>query len=330
MKELVFMTGATGFIGKYIVDRLLAKGYAIRCLIRESSNIDYLKDKPDIQTVVGDITKPETLKGIGDGVSYVLHLAATGHIAAMSEEAFREFVSINEGGTRNLIEAFKGGGLKKFISFSSTAAMGPVGTDIQSEKSIPNPKTPYQKSKLRSEQVALDAFKEGFPSLIVRPCMVYGVGGKGAFYTFYRLMTKGRFPRVGKGESLTPMAYVTDVADGAIAAMERGKPGEVYILAGAQSYGIDDIRNTIVKYAGGNPPYVHLPKGLAFFGVSALEKLYTLLGKEPIATLENVKSSAADRTFDISKARSEIGYDPRVGLDEGIKKTVGWYKEMGY
>ncbi len=330
MKEIVFMTGAPGFIGRYTVDILLKKGYALRCLVRESSDVAFLKDKNDVQLVYGDITKPETLKNQTDGCAYVLHLAAEGHVSAMSEEAFQRFVAINEGGTHNMIEACKtNDALKKFVHFSSTAAMGPIGDPILNEESQPVPVTPYQKSKYKSEQVVMAAAHNGFPGLIARPCMVYGVGGTGAFHTYYRLMTRGKFPRVGKGENLTPMVYVSDVAAGGVAAMERGRPGEVYLLTGAQSYPIDDVRNAIVKYAGVAAKYPHVPKGLALAGVKLLEKFYTMRGKDPIATYENIKSSTTDRTFDITKAITELGYEPKVGLEEGAKLTVEWYKSQG-
>ncbi len=330
MKETVFITGAPGFIGRYIVDILLNKGYALRCLVRETSDVAFLKEKPDVELCYGDITKPETLAGKADGCEYVLHMAAEGHVSAMSEEALKRFVLINEGGTRNMIEACKtNDALKKFVHFSSTAAMGPIGDPVLDETSEPKPVTPYQQSKYKSELVALDAAKKGFPALIARPCMVYGVGGTGAFYTYYKLMVRGKFPRVGSGQNLTPMVYVTDVAEGGVLAMERGRPGEVYLLTGAQSYPMDDVRNAIVKNAGVEVGYPKMPKGLALFGVKMLEKIYTMRGKTPIATYENIKSSTTDRTFDISKAKSELGYAPSVGLEEGAKLTVEYFRSLG-
>lgn len=330
MSKKVLVTGATGFIGKYVAQLLLDNGYSIKCLVRETSDRSFYDGKENVEFFVGELTKPETLEGIEEGVEYAVHLAAMGHVSSVSEEAYNAFVGINEKGTQNLINRLKkNADFKKFVHFSSTAAMGPIGLPVLNEESVPNPVTPYQKSKLRSEQVVLNAFKEGFPALIVRPCMVYGVGGLGEFHKFYKLMKKGRFPKVGKGKNLTPMVYVTDVAKGAFLALEKGKPGEAYIIASDKSFVLDDIRNEIVKYANPSAKYPYVPKNLALMGAKILEKFYSMRGKEPIVTYRNILSTVTDRTFDITKAKEQLGYQPKVSLEEGIKKTVQWYLEKG-
>lgn len=328
----VLVTGATGFVGGHLVPELLKCNFNVTCLVRNMEKGKVLKEKyGEIALIQGDVTKPETLKGISENIDYVIHLAAMGHVSAVTEESFKQFVGINEIGTKNLIKEFLASKqLKKFIHFSSTAAMGPALCPILDEQSLPNPKTPYQRSKYRSEQIVIKAFKEyRFPGLIVRPCMIYGPGGYGEFHKFCRLMKKGVFPKVGLGKNLTPLVYVKDVVSAAILALENGQPGESYVIASEQSIPMDELRKYIVNAIGVKSPYFFVPSFLALFGAKVIETLFPLLGKEPIVTYTNIKSTIVDRTFNINKAKSKLGYKPSYSFEEGIQKTICWYKSQG-
>ncbi|MCR1919991.1 NAD(P)-dependent oxidoreductase [Frisingicoccus caecimuris] len=328
----VLVTGATGFVGGHLVPELLKRNFKVICLVRNMEKGKVLKKKyGEINLIQGDVTKPETLKGISENIDYVIHLAAMGHVSAVTEESFKQFVDINEIGTKNLIKEFLSSKqLKKFIHFSSTAAMGPALSPVLDEQSLPNPKTPYQRSKYRSEQIVIKAFKEHqFPGLIVRPCMIYGPGGYGEFHKFCRLMKKGVFPKVGLGKNLTPLVYVKDVVSATILALGNGHPGESYIIASEQSIPMDELRKDIVNAIGTKSPYFFVPSFLALFGAKVIETLFPILGKEPIVTYANIKSTIVDRTFDINKAKSELEYEPSYSFEEGIEKTIRWYKSQG-
>lgn len=327
----VLVTGGTGFVGGHLVPKLIDKGYNVKCLVRDERKGQFLKNKYNVEIVIGDVTKPETLMGLSDGIEYVVHMAAMGHVNAVTEESFKLFTGINEGGTKNLVEEFsKSDTLKRFVHFSSTAAMGPIGIPILNEESIPNPITPYQKSKNRSEAIVIDAYNNSeFPGVIVRPCMIYGVGGYGEFYKFCNLMKKGVFPKVGFGKNLTPLVHVEDVVQGAILAMEKGKNGQKYILASDTSIEMDEMHRLIMKSIGKKSPYIFVPAWMALSGARFVEWFSPKIGKEPIATYNNIKSTVIDRTFDISKAKKELGYSVKIPFEKGIDETIKWYKKQG-
>ena len=325
----VLVTGATGFIGGHIIPKLLQKEYQIVFLARDKQRAEVLrKSFPRISYVLGDTTRPETLQDLPSDVDYIIHMAAMGHVSATSQEAYDKFVSVNEGGTRNLVEHYRDSqSLKRFVHFSSTAAMGPAKMPVLNEKSSPNPVTPYQKSKLRSEKIVQNAFEEyGFPAVILRPCMVYGIGGYGEFYKFCRLMKKGIFPKVGLGQNLTPLVNAEDVAEAAVLAMENGHLGEIYLITSKESIPMDTMRKLIVKSIGCRAPYIFVPSFAALTGAFVLEKLFNAVGKEPVVTYRNIKSTITNRTFDITKARSHFGYNPQVSFEKGIQETIAWYK----
>jgi len=329
----ILVTGATGFIGNHLVRMLLDKeeSFDITCLVRDGNKGKEIQEKYNVKYVIGDITQYESLNKLDKDYEIIFHLAAMGHVSATSEEALQSFVNVNEGGTRNLINYFKDSrSLKKFIHFSSTAAMGYIGKPYLNEQSTPNPVTPYQISKNRSEKLSLQAYYDfGFPTVVIRPCMVYGVGGYGEFYKFCRLMKKGVFPKVGLGKNLTPLVYVCDVVQGAINAMYYGQCGEVYILASETSICMDNLHSIIMRNIGKRGIYLFVPVKIALLAAKCLEYFFSFLGKEPIVTYRNIKSTVTDRTFVIQKAKNELNYNPQVSFEEGIKETIMWYKAEG-
>ena len=325
LKTLV--TGGTGFVGRYLVRELISQGSSCRLLIRPTSDTSWLNGTEDVELWEGDLTRPHTLVGIAKRVDYVFHLAAEGHVSAMSEEAFNHFTRINVEGTKNLLSGCKNHAVKKFVHFSSTAAMGLIKKKLVDESDAPRPTTPYQKSKLKSEQVALQLGKDfGVPTVAVRPCMIYGMNGKGEFYKICRLMRKGMFPKVGRGRNLTPLVHVKDVVQGAIKGAENGIAGEVYLLASDCSIDLNEMRSLVMEAWGTKAIYPYVPVWFMFFVAWCFELLAELNGKAPIATTQNVASTVWDRQFSIEKAKRELGYVPNINFRDGIFETVNWFK----
>ncbi|MFP4057414.1 MAG: NAD-dependent epimerase/dehydratase family protein [Candidatus Brocadiia bacterium] len=320
------ITGATGFIGHHLARTLGERGDCVRCLVRPTSDRSKLEGLAGVDFAVGDVAEPSSLEGVAEGCSVVFHLAAEGHVSAVSEEAYRRFAAVNVGGTRNLLEACAGSGVRRFVHFSSTAAMGLIEKPLVNEDDEPQPRTPYQRSKLASEQVALDAARDGgVPATVLRPCMVYGVGGFGEFHKWCRLIHKGLFPRAGLGRNLTPIVHVLDVVQAALLAAKRGRPGEVYLVASARSVPLAELRRYVLEAYGVWRPYWYVPGPLMLLGAWLAEKLAAARGQAPVVTVQNIRNTLYDREFSIEKARRELGYEPSVGLREGIAETVQWF-----
>ncbi|MCL2661792.1 MAG: NAD(P)-dependent oxidoreductase [Oscillospiraceae bacterium] len=327
----ILVTGATGFIGSHLVPRLLDDGHNVSVLCRDIDKAESLFND-GVHYIKGDITKPETLKIIPENAECIIHLAAEGHVSATSQEAYDKFIETNEKGTLNLIDIAKQlQSLKMFIHFSSTAAMGVINKPVLNEQSVPNPLTPYQKSKFRSEQIVNAAYHEqNFPSVILRPCMVYGPGGLGEFHKFCCLMKKGRFPKIGLGKNLTPIVHVNDVIEATVLTMQKAMIGETYIIASDCSYPLDEVRTHVIEALGIKAPYPYVPAPIALLGAKLIETGYNLMGKEPIVTYRNISSTIRDRTFDISRAKKDLGYSQSISLKQGINSTIEWFKQQGH
>jgi len=322
------VTGGTGFIGSHLVDTLVSKGEDVRVLIRKTSKIEKFKNL-DVDFVYGDITDKNTLKGIARDVDVVYHLAAMGHVSAISDAAYRKFINVNVNGTKNLAEECSNHPISKFIHFSSTAAMGLIEKPIVDESTPCSPSTPYQKSKYDSEKMILNYWRtRNVPVVIIRSSMVYGPGGESSeFLKICRIIKKGIFPQIGNGKNLTPIVYVDDVVRAAILAAEKGIPGEIYLITSEKSYELRVIAKLVADQLCVKRVNYRMPVSIAMSGAFIIELLARIFNFSPIITRQNIKSTITDRVFSIDKAKRVLGYEQKVSLDDGIKRTVDWYIE---
>ena len=325
---VTLVTGGTGFIGSHLVGTLVSKGEDVRMLVRETSKVERFK-KLGVDFVYGDITDKGTLKGIAEDVDIVYHLAAMGHVSAISDAAYQKFREVNVKGTKNLAEECSNYPISKFIHFSSTAAMGLLEKPIVDESTPCRPSTPYQKTKYDSEKMILSCQRaRKLPVVIVRPSMVYGPGGESSeFLKICRIIKKGIFPQIGGGKNLTPIVYVDDVVQAAILAAERGLPGETFLITSEKSYELRLIAELIAYELGVKRVNCRMPVSIAMSGAFIIELLARIFNISPIITRKNIKSTITDRVFSIDKAKRELGYEPRVSLEDGIKQTVDWFVE---
>jgi nucleoside-diphosphate-sugar epimerase len=327
---LNLVTGGTGFIGSHLVDILVSKGEDVRLLVRKTSKIDKFKN-PGVDFVYGDITDKDTLKGIAKDVDIVYHLAAMGHVSAISDVAYQNFIAVNVNGTKNLADECSNHPISKFIHFSSTAAMGLIEKPIVDESTPCRPSTPYQKSKYDSEKMILNYWRtRNLPVVIIRPSMVYGPGGESSeFLKICRIINKGIFPQIGKGKNLTPIVYVDDVVRAAIMAAERGIPGETYLITSENSYKLRVIAKLVADQLGVKRVNHRMPVSIAMSGAFIIELFARIFNFTPIVTPQSIKSAITDRVFSIDKAKRELGYKPEVSLEDGIKRTIDWYVKEG-
>ena len=327
MKYLI--TGATGFIGPYLLERLISEGHSCRCLVREGSEIKVMQHSA-VEIVTGDITRPETLTGIGEGMDYLLHLATLGHMSnfTISEEMFE---TINVTGTLNIMAEALNSGIKKIVHCSSMAAMGICDDLPATEESVCNPHHAYGRSKLKAEKMVQALVSEkNLPAAIVRFSMVYGPGDPRDILRLTRMAKRGTFPQIGSKPKLTPLIHAEDAVSGLLLAAEHGRAGEIYLLTNKNSEPFDNIRKIIQKALGSRRPTIHIPESAALGLATLIEKTFTLIGKTPPVARKNIESTLADRVFSIEKAQKELGFEPSIDPAKGLQETVMWYKEKGW
>jgi len=283
-----------------------------------------------VELIEGDITNKDTLKGIASGMDGIFHLATLGHMYNFQASP-RMFEEVNVQGTINIINEALEAGVKKIIHCSSVAAMG-ISRDVPAnEESECFPHHAYGKSKLHAEKEVLGLVHDkNLPAVIVRFSMVYGPGDRRDILKLIRLAKKCLIPKIGKRPKLTPLIHIDDAVDGLLAAMERGKAGQIYLITNSQSEPFDILVRIIQEALGVSSMSMPVPEWVALNAASVIEWLSNIIGKTPTVTRKNIESTLADRVFSIEKAQRELGFEPRVDPEKGLKDTVLWYIKNGW
>ncbi len=316
MKALI--TGATGFIGSHLTEALLKRGYAVKCLIRKTSDTKWIESQA-VELCYGDCVDFDSLKKAVSNCDYVFHLA--GLTKACREE---DYFCVNVKGTENIVKAIVASNrnLKRFILLSSQAASGPSydGSPV-TEETPPRPVSHYGRSKLAAEQIVLNEM-EGIPFTIIRPPAVYGPRDRD-FYMFFKLIKRGIFPYWGKAKY--SMVYIDDLINGIILSAESEKAiGKSYFLTDGKEHTNEEIAFCIAKTFNKNLTKVRIPWAIMPFLASLGERFSK--GKS-IFNRDKVRELSYNCWLcDCSKAVRELGYEPRVELQEGIKWTADWYR----
>lgn len=326
------VTGANGFVGSHLVERLLSRGYQVTCLVRKTSNLRWLSGL-NVEYVYANISEKDTLKNALKEIDFVFHVAGLIKKYSCLAKSKEEYFKVNYKGTRNLLEVCLEGNpqIKRFVYISSQAAMGP-GKDEQplDETSPCNPITNYGKSKLKGEKIVLE-YSSKLPVTIIRPPALYGPRDSD-FLIIFGIVNKGLKTVLGKGESYVNLCYIEDLIDGIILAAESPKAiGQIYFIADDQVYPRREIPEIIAKVLNKKTITLRIPNALLFTVAFVSENIFRLLGKPVLLNVQKVKEiSQKYWVCDVSKAKKELGFSPKYKLEEGAGKTARWYKEKGW
>jgi len=324
----VFLTGGTGFLGKNVARHLREAGHELRVLARTGSQLAGLPE--DAEKVAGDVTDLDSLRRGASGCDAVVHMAA---LVKMWVPDRARFDAVNVGGLRHALAAAKEAGARLLYT-SSFIAIGPAGPTPAGESQV-HPRdryrNDYERTKAMADAVASEAVEAGQDVVRLYPGVVYGPGDMTDGNLVVKMVADhlaGRFPGiVGPGDRLWSYAYVEDVARGHVLALERGKAGERYFLAG-DNVSMNDFFAILREVAGTPPPRRHIPYWLAWLLGYGMYSWAELTGLPPQLTHEVVGVFREHWAYSSEKAARELGYGPR-GLADGLKATLAWLRETG-
>src|SRR5215204_683875 len=294
----ILVTGGSGFLASHLIRALQKRGHAVRALVLPSSDTTLL-GQAGVEIHTGDVRLPDTLMGAMREVDAVFHLAA----AIGVRRPLREYHAVNVTGTENVCRAAQTAGVKRLVHVSSTSVYKQgLGVPVDEAFSLAPPPDPYALTKAEGDSLVQRLIaEEQLPASIVRTTTIFGPGDDLNFGRIAQRLLAGTSIVIGSGGNQVPVAFVDDVVQG--------------------------LLQEIADQLGARPPRIHVPYRLLYGAAYLAERLAQATRSErPVVTRFGVLLYGADNRFAIDKARHELGYEPRVSLQQLVSATAEWYR----
>jgi nucleoside-diphosphate-sugar epimerase len=320
------VTGATGFLGSWVVERLVTDGARVRCLVRSTSRREFLPSS-DLECAIGDIMDVRSVRRAMEGVDYVFHVA--GLIKAPNEAAF---LQVNGEGTRNVMTAAaeRADRVRRVLVVSSLSAAGPSRPGAATDESwTPRPMSPYGRSKLRGEEIARE-MGQNVPMTIVRPPAIYGPRDRETLMLF-QMARLPIHPVIARHGAISTI-HAADLADGIlVAATHPRSVGQTYYLSGDESPSASELFRLIATALGRRAVRVPVPASAIVVAGQVAELVRDTTGL-PLIFDRGKAEEMANGHWACSgdRARRELGFEPRIKLADGIAATAKWYQAHGW
>ncbi|HRZ86341.1 MAG TPA: NAD-dependent epimerase/dehydratase family protein [bacterium] len=326
----VLITGATGLVGSNLAERLSAEGSdEIRVLVRKESDLQFLKTLARIEFCYGDIRQKESLAAALAGVDAVYHCAAY-----VSDWASRdEMYDINVNGLRNMMDAALSAKVKRFVYVSSMVVLG-MDAQHNLDELAPYVHTGdnYNYTKIEAEKLAIAyAVDKDLPIAILRPPYIYGPRDRQLLPRILKYLKNGQYKYIDGGNNPFNLVYVGNLVSAMIAAARAEKAaGQIYHITDGQNITRRQLVELICDVLGYKRPQKSVPIGVARVVAGILEGVNKLLGIKtpPILNKFRIKFMYTPLTFNIAKARRELGYCPKP-FAQCMTETLTWYKKAG-
>jgi nucleoside-diphosphate-sugar epimerase len=327
-EDVCLITGATGFIGGHLAQRLVAAGYRVRCLVRSTSDTSRL-DALGVELVVGDLARAESLAGAAAGCRYVLHCGAL-----VSDWAtVSEITHVNVQGTRNLLAASVDAAVERVIHFSTTDIYGhPGGLAVEETYVAQRFRNWYAQTKLIAEaDVRRAADAHELDVVILRPATVYGPGSKDVIGEIARALRNGTMLLIARGRAIAGLCYVENLIDAAVLALTgESASGQAFTISDGLDITWKGFTDDLATGLGCSPARWSLPYSIANAIGFSLEHGYralrrtTHLRTPPLLSRQAVQVLGRNQDFSNRKARELLGWQPLIDYATGLEATIAW------
>ena len=325
-KNLV--TGGSGFLGSHLVDALVARGEEVRVLARPTSQTAHLESL-EVELVCGDLTDIQSLREAIQGVERVYHCAAL----AADWGAWETFRAANVTGVHNLLQVASEASVGRFIHVSTTDVYGHPDTAVDESAPLRPRGWPYADTKIEGERLVWAYHRQhGLPVAVVRPPNVVGPRSTSFVLEIVELLRDGSMLHIGNGGKPAGLAYVTNVVDVMLrAADSESSVGQAYNVSDGSDVTWRQYVDRLAEIVGVSSPRIVLPYRLAYLTGWAMELAYRALRIEarPLLTRHIVEVFGTNQGFAIDKARRELGYEPVVDFDAGMRRVEAWLRQIG-
>jgi nucleoside-diphosphate-sugar epimerase len=321
----VLITGGNGLLGRHLVSALQERGDIVRVLTLPGEDASRLEEL-GVAVHRGDVRRPESLTAPVNGVQAVVHLAGMMGVW----RPLGEYRAVNVTGTENVCRAALAGGARVVHVSSWTVYGMALGEPAREDFALAPFQEPYALSKAEGDlAVQRMMVEEQLPAVIVRPGTFFGPGDRLHFGRMADRLRAGRGLIVGRGDNALPFVYVTDVVQGLLLALDHERAlGQAYNITNDRPLTQKQLLHAIARAVGARPPRLRVPYRALYAAGYAAERIATLTGSngQPPVTRLGVKLFGTDNRHAIDKARRELGYAPRLVLEDGVRLAAAWYR----
>lgn len=323
----ICVTGGCGFTGAALVDRLLDEGHEVSVIDKQPGLMDDQLKSKGAQINYASVTDRNAVSKAVEGCEVVQHLAAAFRDVGVPDSIYKD---VNVEGTRIVAEESIKAGARKLVYCSTQGVHGHILNPPGDENSEIAPADYYQQTKYEGE-VVLEEYKGQIEYITLRPTAIYGPGDPGRFVMIYKRARKKFFPMFGSGVTYYHPVYIDNLVDAFVLSMAPGLgAGNAYIIADEEYFPIEELIKRVGKSIGVDVSVPHFPIFPLIIAGHVCEKVCKPFGIEPPIFPRRVDWFRQVRAFKIDKAKKELGYIPRIGIDEGLRRTGEWYTENGY
>lgn len=324
----IAVTGATGFLGSSLVAALIQQQQVVRILARDEQKARRLFGDA-VSIVPGDVTDAGQVQQVVKGATTIYHLAGRLYHPSTPADLYEQ---THVEGTRVLLKACQGQEqVERLVYVSTTGVFGVTGESPVGEDAPFAPTNAYEATKLKGEMLALKAYQDdGLPVTVVRPGLVYGPGDL-HLLGFFASIQKGLFRVIAGGKASLHPIYIDDLTAALLLCAQRPETlGRSYNIAGARPVTVRELATAIANALDRKLPAGNIPLWLANLASDVFAIVPGMKGERAPLTRSRVQFLTNSRVYDISRAKSELGFAPAVDLPEGLKRTTAWYCKRGY
>ena len=322
----VLLTGGTGFIGSRVLSRLLERGHQVNLVVNRTP--PGVPEGPSVRHHHCDLKDPVNFRGAGFKAEAAINVAGQLRVAGIPDA---QYWKVHYEATKHVLEECARFGLRRLVHVSTTGVYGVTGKRPVAEEGPIRPSDIYERTKWEAERYAREYCSDGRIDLVVaRPALVYGPGDR-HLLGLYRAIQGGYFRLIGDGSNLVHPIYIDDLVEGLLICLERPEArGGTYNMVGEGPVTFRRFCEAIASALGRPLPRWRIPRGAAMAAGFVLEGVRAVTGVGVPLTRDRVRFMSSDRADDGGRARREIGFVAPTGLDEGVGRTVAWYREKGW
>ena len=322
------VTGGSGFLGSHLVEALVARGERVRALVRPTSKTAHLESL-GVELAFGDLTDLQSLRAACQGIDRVFHSAAL----TADWGTWQEFRAANVTGVGNMLEATLEAKVSKYIHVSTTDVYGYPDEPVDETAPHRRRGFRYGDTKVEGEKRVWTYHRQAqLPVTVVRPVNIYGPGPNIFMSEVVDLLKDNGMVQIGTGRKSAGLAYVSNVVDVLLrAADSESSLGQAYNVSDGSDVTWPQYVDRLAEIVGVPGPRITIPYRLAYLAGWAMEKVYGALRLKgrPLLTRTAVELFGTDQNFSIDKARRELGYEPKVGFEEGMQRVEEWMRQTG-